>query len=751
VYGAIYSTNVTPSATNYTLVTNGSFLQINGSNNVNLMVANSSIANATSTGLAVTGTLSATGAVTLSGGTANGVTYLDGSKVLTTNSTLTFNGTQLAIDGSASTVSYKIKYNGSEVGFLQNYQNTELDFGTAVNAPILFYVNNTELMRLTSTGLGIGTSSPASGGGGGLTLGTTSSGKSFHVYSSSYANNGLGNFYGTDGNMKLQMGALSATSAYVFANTGCSLVLFSGGNTSATLDSSGNLGLGVTPSAAFSSGKSLEIWYAGNAFWSNGANDVRMSANVKYNLYAANGAASTYVQSSGAHYWSIAGSGTAGNAITFTTAMTLDASGNLLVGNTTGSGKLYVEASSTPHIVARNPAGTSYSSIRLYNDTNSNSRALEIDYSGSTYPSSLVSGGPTGESALITTTGSYPLVFGTANTARATIDSSGNVGIGTSSPSSALYVKRTSSNVGMYVDYNGTNVGRFEAATNGNLYIGLTTGSGGISIGNTADANAVFLDSSGNLGVGTTSPTNKITSVIAGNNSAATDYILSGGSATYQMLGIGEYTAGNAIVIANKYSGGGHITFRTGSATPAEVARIDGSGNLLVGTTSAGGYKFVVTTTGGNYVANFNTGNNGVGLTIANSASGSQTFQYFYSAGTNVGSITTNGTITVYNTTSDYRLKTVIGAVSESGKRIDALEPVEYTWNSNGSRTRGFLAHQFQEVYPDSVSGTKDAVDDDGKPVYQAMQAGTSEVIADLVAEIQSLRARVAQLETKGV
>jgi hypothetical protein len=57
------------------------------------------------------------------------------------------------------------------------------------------------------------------------------------------------------------------------------------------------------------------------------------------------------------------------------------------------------------------------------------------------------------------------------------------------------------------------------------------------------------------------------------------------------------------------------------------------------------------------------------------------------------------------------------------------------------------LAHEFQEVYPSSVSGTKDAVDAEGKPVYQAMQASTSEVIADLVAEIQNLRKRLAALE----
>ena len=114
-----------------------------------------------------------------------------------------------------------------------------------------------------------------------------------------------------------------------------------------------------------------------------------------------------------------------------------------------------------------------------------------------------------------------------------------------------------------------------------------------------------------------------------------------------------------------------------------------------------------------------------------------------------VGSITHNGTATAYNTSSDYRLKTVIGAVNNAGQRIDALQPVEYTWNDNGERARGFLAHQFQEVYASSVSGTKDAVDAEGKPVYQSMQASTSEVIADLVAELQSLRKRVAELESK--
>jgi hypothetical protein len=79
----------------------------------------------------------------------------------------------------------------------------------------------------------------------------------------------------------------------------------------------------------------------------------------------------------------------------------------------------------------RNPGSTGYTTLRLYNDQNNPVRGLEIDYAGSGYSGSLASGGVAGESGLITTTGAYPLTFGTSNTARVTLLASGNVGIGT--------------------------------------------------------------------------------------------------------------------------------------------------------------------------------------------------------------------------------------------------------------------------------------------------------------------------------
>jgi hypothetical protein len=106
----------------------------------------------------------------------------------------------------------------------------------------------------------------------------------------------------------------------------------------ATLNSSGNLGLGVTPSA-WGFGKAFEVSHNGSALWGAGVNDIRVMSNARYDTgykYVANGYANMYVNgtANGSHTWFTAPSGTAGNAITFTQALTLSAVGNLLLGGT---------------------------------------------------------------------------------------------------------------------------------------------------------------------------------------------------------------------------------------------------------------------------------------------------------------------------------------------------------------------------------------------------------------------------------
>ena len=97
------------------------------------------------------------------------------------------------------------------------------------------------------------------------------------------------------------------------------------------------------------------------------------------------------------------------------------------------------------------------------------------------------------------------------------------------------------------------------------------------------------------------------------------------------------------------------------------------------------------------------------------------------------------GTATAYNTTSDYRLKENIVPMTGALATVAQLKPVTYKWKTDGSDGQGFIAHELQAVVPDCVTGEKDAVDADGKPIYQGMDS--SFLVATLVSAIQELKA----------
>ena len=271
---------------------------------------------------------------------------------------------------------------------------------------------------------------------------------------------------------------------------------------------------------------------------------------------------------------------------------------------------------------------------------------------------------------------------------------------------------------------------QFTAGTSNNM---VFNSSGNLGLGVTPSAwnsawRALQIGAGANF-VGRTGVVNQL-QLIANAYYNGTNYIYQNtGEATQYFQTSGYHAWG----IAASGTGGNTATF-------TQAMTLNAAGALLIGTTSVFSSSFAVN-------IQIPSGTGGIILKAFGSTASPLAFQN--SAGTGVGGVDTSNTTTTYNVTSDYRLKTVIGAVSGSGERIDALQPIEYTWNIDGSRTRGFLAHQFQEVYAGSVKGTKDAVDADGKPVYQAMQASTSEVIADLVSEIQSLRKRLTALEGK--
>jgi hypothetical protein len=117
--------------------------------------------------------------------------------------------------------------------------------------------------------------------------------------------------------------------------------------------------------------------------------------------------------------------------------------------------------------------------------------------------------------------------------------------------------------------------------------------------------------------------------------------------------------------------------------------------------------------------------------------------------GTTRGSILYNrgGGVTAYNTTSDYRSKTILGEIQAPGDTIDALRVYRGIMNGATVERPMLVAHEAQEVAPYCVTGEKDAVDDDGNPIYQQMDHQV--LVPLLIAEVQQLRARVAALEAQ--
>ena len=245
------------------------------------------------------------------------------------------------------------------------------------------------------------------------------------------------------------------------------------------------------------------------------------------------------------------------------------------------------------------------------------------------------------------------------------------------------------------------------------------------------------LDSSGNLGIGTSSPAAKLD--VRG------------------VVRVNEDNAGTKVIQLRSDWAGVDPAIQVVTNNPllfvtngSERARIDSSGRLLVGKTSAGDFVTGVEMQPAGAVLAYRASS--VAGIFGRTDNG-ETVR-FTNNGNTVGTISTTGSATAYNTSSDYRLKHDIAPMTGALAKVAALKPCTYKWKADGSDGEGFIAHELQAVCPDAVTGEKDAVDAEGKPIYQGID--TSFLVATLTAAIQeqqaiiqSLTARIEALEGK--
>ena len=322
--------------------------------------------------------------------------------------------------------------------------------------------------------------------------------------------------------------------------------------------------------------------------------------------------------------------------------------------------------------------------------------------------------------------------------------SGGNVGIGTSSPSSFnsnasnLVVGSGSGGEGMTIYSGSTDNGAIFFADGTS---GASETMGGISYNHNDDSlnlrvnndPKVYVTSSGNVGIGTSSPATLL-------NLSATNPVLRLNGST---SGNCEIQTDGVSFLINADSGntasGSNIAFRVDNT---EAMRIDGSGIVNINCTT----QQIVTnerlrlvgkaafTTSGDAALNLNRDSDDGGTLR------------FHRGTTQVGDISVTASSTSYNTSSDHRLKENVVAMADATTRLKQLQPKRFNFIADADTTvDGFLAHEVQSVVPEAITGTHNEVDADGNPVYQGIDQ--SKLVPLLVKTIQELEARITALE----
>ena len=407
--------------------------------------------------------------------------------------------------------------------------------------------------------------------------------------------------------------------------------------------------------------------------------------------------------------------------------------------------------------------------------------------------------------AKATTTGAYPSSVGelhfavqngaSTNTALV-IDSSSRVGVGTTSPGDRLHVvgptagisARFSDGVNATLAISHPSSGTSKVSDYGGNY-GLEFASASLNL-LTAGSERARIDSSGRLLVGTSSARSNFynstaTSLVqfegTGGGGSASQASLalinnssSAGDSPYLLIGRSKgSTIGSNTVISSGDSIGrvsfqasdgaefveaasieafvdgtpgandmpGRLVFSTtadGASSPTERMRITNNGAVRIGATNAA-----------NAERFYLKGNaTDAAATIHQDTTSSITQIFFLNPNGNVGSITTSGSATAYNTSSDYRLKENVEPVTNGIARLQQLKPSRFNFIADPDKTvDGFIAHEVQAIVPEAVTGEKDAVDDKGNPIYQGIDQ--SKLVPLLTAALQEAVAKIESLETR--
>lgn len=454
---------------------------------------------------------------------------------------------------------------------------------------------------------------------------------------------------------------------------------------------------------------------------------------------------------------------------TLTERMRINSGGSVGIGEPSPAERLHISGSVDNDDVA----------IRIDNDSDDNSSstppsAAVLLNTASNNGYFRVFGAPADTAAnhridIGATASSSYLTFSPSTTEKMRITSGGNVGIGTTIPNSILHIKQNTSGVstsaGLTIEQDGAGdaIAQFLLTGVRRWVLGAdNSDSDKFKLASTADLNTdalLTVVTGGNVGIGTTSPAEKLVVSDSNDVSVRINSTKNGTWTTDQVLGAYEFYGNDAsgagaqlkgkidCASLNQYGAGFHMRFFTAggsSGTSAqERMRIQSSGAVTIGKTAPSSYNtqgielspsgLGAFTRSGNVPLLVNrTGSDGTAVSIRNDNS-------------QVGSISFSGSTTSFNTSSDYRLKENIIDLPNALDKIEQLKPKRFNFISEETTIDGFIAHEVQDVIPQAVFGEKDAVDEEGNPEYQ--QIDNSKIVPLLVGAIKELKAEIETLK----
>ena len=433
------------------------------------------------------------------------------------------------------------------------------------------------------------------------------------------------------------------------------------------------------------------------------------------------------------------------NTSSLTERMRIDSSGRVMIGTTTKG------HAAADDLTISNTASGADMGITLRSAT---------DGQGAIYFSDGTSGNDEYRGIINYNHSSNFFSFFTNATERMRIGSNGSVSIGkTSNEGKGLEVYQAS-DAALRIQNSTTGTGSTDGVlleASGSDFLVFNYESGNLRFG-TAGTERMRVTSGGDVGIGVTSPTEKL------EINLGTDKIVQFTGGIGQIGNVAGVFAVNDAKseIADFGIMGNTLKFASGTAASgAERMRIMSSGKILVNTTSqltyGGHFNIDCSSVSANALNVIGSTTNYVMVSNSSKSSGNHIFfANAHGGDNNTGTIQDNGSNVSYNTSSDYRIKENIVSISDGITRVKQLNPVRHTFKNNSAigTVDGWLAHELDEVCPYAVIGEKDAVNEDGTDSLQGVDYGRispllTAALKEAIAKIETLETKVAALEAK--